>query len=77
MFRFIKQIFKTGKMQRTKINPHKNEAAIKEALSRCKTENSMDYDTFKQKEDVGERHICSIELNYINQLKEQGVISIL
>ena len=46
MFRLIKKILKPGKMQRSKINPHKNEAAIKEALSRCKTENSMDYDTF-------------------------------
>jgi len=42
----IKNLFKNGKMKRTDLNPHKDEIAIKEALSRCKTDNSMDYDTF-------------------------------
>ena len=34
-------------------------------------------ETNEQKEHVGERHTGSIELNYINKLKEQGAISIL
>ena len=33
-------------MQRSNVNPHKDEASIREALSRCKTDSSMDYDTF-------------------------------
>ena len=42
----IKKIFKKEKMQRTNLNPHKNEAAIKDALLKCKTDTGMDYDTF-------------------------------
>ena len=46
MLNKIKNLFRKEKIKIKKLNPHKNEATIKEALLRYKTEDSMDYDNF-------------------------------
>ena len=42
----IKALLRKSPLKRSKVNPHKDVEAIKEALSRCYSDNGMDYETF-------------------------------
>ena len=43
---FIKTLLRKSPLKRSNLNPHKDLEAIKEAHSRCYSDNSMDYETF-------------------------------